>query len=343
MPQSHEGSSAMKRFLRLTGSVATSDGGGQCSSSRALEPGGEAKGASAAEPSDRLLMTTTDLGSFKQSTQNRGKLHQEARSFLNAKCKAFGAQQGGGVQGEPIDSQEWPSWMEYIATHDAADKFIGNKGIIAIRIEEIEGVRDPNRGGKRRVDIVIYNADGEFFRVHPGSKARSDAQVIKGTWVTIGAPKPNGVGAAEPDIEFAARQYRLPPLVLTLEVAQQTPQIHCIGRGQMFSKLQKLPKWYPVELTQASIEDFPWWLWIPTTGRLRDDIIGCGIERIALMETTTDKATDYICRARFLIVHTDKTALLLNASHGMGHRLAYYIEYLDTDSSNYNWWVNWKP
>ena len=110
----------------------------------------------------------------------------------------------------------------------------------------------------------------------------------------------------------------------------------------MFSKLQKLPKWYPLELTEASIEDFPWWLWIPSTGRVRDDIIGCGIERIALMETMKEEATDYICRARFLIVHTDKTALLLNAVHGTGNRLAYWIQDLDTGSSTYNWWVNWK-
>ena len=87
---------------------------------------------------------------------------------------------------------------------------------------------------------------------------------------------------------------------------------------------------------------FPWWLWIPTIGRVRDEVIGCGIERIALTQTATERDTHYICHARFLIVHTDKTALLLNAFHGNGRRSAYYIEMLELDSESYNWWVRWK-
>ena len=130
--------------------------------------------------------------------------------------------------------------------------------------------------------------------------------------------------------------------MLTREVAEQTPQNHRMGRAEMFGKLERLPKEYPVELTQATIDEFPWWLWIPNTGRVRDEVIGCGIERIALVETTTDKRTDAISSARFLIVHTDKTALLLNAFHGAGHRAPYYTNILEPDSLNYDWWVNWK-
>ena len=134
----------------------------------------------------------------------------------------------------------------------------------------------------------------------------------------------------------------LSQLVLTREFAAQIPQHHRIGRAEMFSKLQRLRTVYPLELTQATIDDFPWWLWLPNTGRVRDEVIGCGIERIALVQTTTDKHTDAITSARFLIVHTDKTALLLNAFHAPGLRSPCYIENLEPDSCKYDWWVNWR-
>ena len=109
-----------------------------------------------------------------------------------------------------------------------------------------------------------------------------------------------------------------------------------MGRRQMFDMLQKLPAYIPLELTQASIDVFPWWLWLPTTGPIRDDVIGVGIERIALVQSWAER-TGYVSGARFLIVHTDKTALLLNA-----YGQKYDHEVLETDSDVYNWWVNWK-
>ena len=130
--------------------------------------------------------------------------------------------------------------------------------------------------------------------------------------------------------------------MLTREVAEQIPQNHCIGRREMFSKLQELTSAYPLDLTHVTLDVFPWWLWIPNTGNVRDEVIGCGIERIALVQTTTDKHTDATTSARFLIVHTDKTALLLNAFHAPGFRSPCYIENLEPDSSNYDWWVNWR-
>eukprot|EP00974_Lingulodinium_polyedra_P111613 10794872-Lingulodinium_polyedra.AAC.1 len=110
----------------------------------------------------------------------------------------------------------------------------------------------------------------------------------------------------------------------------------------MFDMLQKVPADRPLELTQASVVVFPWWLWLPTIGPIRDDVIGVGIERVALVQTWAER-TGYVSGARFLLVHTDKKALLLNAFHGEGRRSPYYHEVLETDSDIYNWWVNWKP
>ena len=301
---------------------------------------------SAAEPTDELLLRRAELTGLQQRTPNSSTLHQQARDFLNAKIQDFSQHQAGPVQSDPVDSYDWPTWREYVATLAAAEQIIGTKGITAVRVEQIEGVKDPNRGGERRVDIVLYNADGKFSRLHPGSKRANDAQLIQGNWSSFGAPEPNAKSssAADPEnIESASRQYHEPPLVLTREFAAQIPQHHRIGRVEMFSKLQRLRKEYPLELTQSTIDDFPWWLWIPNTGRVRDKVIGSGIERIALVQTSTDRHTGAITSARFLVVHTDQTALLLNAYHDPRSREPYSIEILEPDSSKYKWWVNWKP
>ena len=34
-------------------------------------------------------------------------------------------------------------------------------------------------------------------------------------------------------------------------------------------------------VTEASVESFPWWLWLPTIGPILNDVIGIGITRIA--------------------------------------------------------------
>ena len=106
--------------------------------------------------------------------------------------------------------------------------------------------------------------------------------------------------------------------------------------------MQKLLASRPLELTQASIAVFPWWLWLPRIGAVRDDVISIGIERIELLHTWTER-TGYVSGARFLIVRTDKTAVLLNAFHGEGRRSPYYHQVLETNSDDYNWWVNSKP
>ena len=311
-----------------------------------------ASAASAAEPSDNLLLRRADLTGLRQHRPDQlRQLHEQARGFLNAKILAFSPHQEGRVQSQPVDTNDWSTWKEYVASHAAAESIFGTQGIKAIHIEQIDGVKDPNRGGQRRVDIVVYNADGQFFRLHPGSKKKSDAQLKQGTWSYFGASEPNAdsSGAAEPrvtdtgSIVSASRQYHEPPQMLTRELAEQIPQNHCIGRREMFSKLQGLSSAYPLDLTHVTQDVFPWWLWIPNIGRVRDEVIGCGIERIALVETISKRSTQAITSARFLIVHTDQTALLLSASDDHDRHTPYHVEVLEPGSPNYNWWVNWSP
>ena len=132
-----------------------------------------ASAASAAEPSDHLLLRRADLTGLRQHRPDLlRQLHVQARDFLNAKIQAFSPHQEGRVQSQPVDPNDWPTWREYVASHAAAGIIVGAQGIKAIHIEQIDGVTDPNRGGQRRVDIVVYNADGRFFRLHPGSKKK---------------------------------------------------------------------------------------------------------------------------------------------------------------------------
>ena len=186
---------------------------------------------------------------------------------------------------------------------------------------------------------MVYNADGKHYRLHPGSKRRHDAQLLE-CKTRIGAAEPNVDKVAS--IEPAAYTYRNAPLVFTRGIAEQIPQVDRIGRRKIFDMLHKLPASRPLELTQASTTVFPWWLWLPTIAAIRDDVIGIGSERIQLLHTWTDR-TGYVSGARFLIVHTDKTTLLLNAFHGEGRRKSYYHQVLETNSDDYNWWVNRKP
>ena len=288
----------------------------------------------------KVLFGIRDLAHLQKTRLDKGKLHEQARGVLNEKIRFFAGNPSDQVLHiHPVDTSNWPTWKEYIASHAAAAQIVGSTGIIAVRIEELEGTVDANRGGARRVDIVMYNADGKHYRLHPGSKRRNDAQLIERKTI-IGAAEPDV--DKEPPIEPAAYTYRKAPLVFTRDTADNIPQVDRIGRRKIFDLLQKLPASRPLELTQASTAVFPWWLWLPTIGAIRDDVIGIGIERIELLHTWTER-TGYVSGARFLIVRTDKTAVLLNAFHGEGRRSPYYHQVLETNAGEYKWWVNRKP
>ena len=188
------------------------------------------------------------------------------------------------------------------------------------------------------MDLALYNAEGKRFRFHPGAKRKNDAQLIESS-TSHRAPEPEA--AQQVEAEPAAFAYREAPLTYTREFASRIPQVDRMGRRRMFELLQRLHGQKPLELTKASVESFPWWLWLPTIGPILNDVIGTGITRIALMQTWVEE-TGYVSGARFLVVHQDKKALLLNAYHGEGRRRPYYHQALETGSEQYEWWVGWK-
>ena len=299
-----------------------------------------ASDASVAEPSAEVLLGIAELQRLQQGGVGKGRLHKEARSLLNEKSRFFAVSPENHVRSLPIHADNWPRWKEYIAGHKDAARLVGSNGIVKISIEEIEGTSDPNRRGSPRVDFVVYNADGNCFRLHPGNKPSSDAQLI--AWKTVG-------GAHEPAVcqgvavETASEAYRWPPEVYTQDYGDSVPQVDRMGRRQMFAKLQNLPLDRPLELTNATIEEFPWWLWVPTIGRDANKIIGDGIERVALMETwtATKEQSDWNW-ARFLFVHRDKTAVLLTARYDGRDRISYRCKGLPVGSPEHAWLVNWR-
>ena len=130
--------------------------------------------------------------------------------------------------------------------------------------------------------------------------------------------------------------YQKPPRVYTRNYAESIPQHDRMGRNRMFEKLKSLPQSRPLELTTSTVDAFPWWLWLPTIGMHREEIIGNGIKRFALMQTWQHRS-GHITAAQFLSVHQDDTAILLNASHDVG----YWTQTLE-DPSEYEWYVNWE-
>ena len=296
--------------------------------------------ASAAEPSARVLLDIAELQRLQEGGVSKGKLHAQARSFLNEKNRFFADSPADHVRYLPIDADEWPTRREYIATHKDAARLLGSNGVVAIRIEEIEGTSDANRSGSPRVDFVVYNKDGFCYRLHPGNRPSNDAQVI--AWKTVG-------GAHEPavcqgvKVETASEAYRWPPEVYTQDYGDSVPQVDSMGKKQMFAKLQNLPLGRPLELTDATLEEFPWWLWVPTIGRDANKVIGDGIERVALMQTWTaaEDQSDWN-GASFLFVHKGRTAVLLTAKSDGRDGISYRCKELPVGSRDYNWWVNWR-
>ena len=106
------------------------------------------------------------------------------------------------------------------------------------------------------------------------------------------------IGAVEPDAtQPAAHTYREPPEYYTVNDAIRFPTVDRMGRNRMFQKAQSLAETRPLELTNASLQEFPWWLWLPTLGSIRDEVIGDGVLRIALLRTWKTRG-NYICNRR---------------------------------------------
>ena len=67
-------------------------------------------------------------------------------------------------------------WVQYVAAHPQSATIIG-PGITHAHAVFLPGTNDPNRGGAPRLDFCFYRTDGTVCRVHPGRRAKEDAQL----------------------------------------------------------------------------------------------------------------------------------------------------------------------
>ena len=136
--------------------------------------------------SEHVLLTKNDLPELRQLVLTfahvLGDLHDEARAFTNKFANAD--HEAIGVQANL--TTEWPNWKLYIASHKQAAELIG-PGVKAFTAELIDGTKDPNRGGRLRLDLVIRHTDNAYWRLHPGSTRKTDA---KPRYFPASAPEP---------------------------------------------------------------------------------------------------------------------------------------------------------
>ena len=210
----------------------------------------DASDASAAEPSAKVLLGIAELQRLRMASGGNRKVHDEARNVLNNKIRSFAEAPAGHVRSLPIVAEEWPTWKEYIANHKEADKVLGSKGIVVIRIEEIEGTSDSNREGKPCVDIVVYTADGYSFRLQPGNKRarvqrgrllrRADASEAQAqiVWETREASRPST------DPLYGVGQSVLHWRSSWFESGEPRPK----GKGK-----KKRPRWFSAEIVHPPV------------------------------------------------------------------------------------------
>ena len=75
------------------------------------------------------------------------------------------------------DLETWFPWRAYIACHPRSSEIIGS-GVTHATAEFINGTKDPNRAGQRRLDFIVRRSDGTLCRLHPGGRRSGDAKLI---------------------------------------------------------------------------------------------------------------------------------------------------------------------
>ena len=121
---------------------------------------------------DAVGLTTSMLTAIRQQEAARGpprSLHRLAREVLNKIHQDHTCCDK--------DLGNFFDWKPYVAAHVSCDKIVGS-GITHAMASFMPQTRDHNRGGAPRLDFCFYRTDGSRCRVHPGAKAKSDAQLI---------------------------------------------------------------------------------------------------------------------------------------------------------------------
>ena len=278
------------------------------------EPFDEALGADegamhdAAKP---VLLAPDELPELRRRGQlPSGRLHDEAREWLNAFAD---------IDAPPVGAvgdltAEWRNWKMYIATHKDAERVIGPV-VVSFTAEFIDGVTDPNRGGRPRLDLVVRHSDGGYVRLHPGSKPSNDAK-----------PRFFPGSAAEP----AADEWRTPGAdgIFLPDRARLVPQGDKLGKQTVWHTVQALRAQglIPDEQGGSSLDitdgaHLRWWLWICNLAAFTWRVIGPGVCSAHVAMNGDDEAV-------FTFTRTDDTEcsvrLCCNA-RGTGRELKVFV------------------
>ena len=147
-------------------------------------------------------------------------------------------------------------------------------GVVAFGAAAVLGTRDPNRGGKPRVDFVIYHVDGAFWRIHPGSQPTGDA-------IPKYFPPPGG-----PPVPPANWWQLLPPEGFHYGHARSVPQTDRLSKKMAWAELGQCADGY---LDDSPTATFKWWLWLCNLGTVTREVLGAGVVRAYLRHHAHDE------------------------------------------------------
>ena len=250
---------------------------------------------------EHVLLTLHDLPELQRRGRALlGVLHDEARAFTDKFANA--EPETIGVQADL--TTEWQNWKLYIANHKLAPDLIG-PGVKAFTVEFIEGTKDPNRGGRPRLDLVIRHSNNAYWRLHPGSTRKNDA-------------KPRLFPASAP--EPAAYEWRRPGAagIFSSDRAKLVPQIDQLGKADIWQAVQRIPRdLIPNEQSGTWLDitngkHLLWWLGICNLGNHTRTVIGAGVHIAQLAMNADDQAV-------FKFTRTDDTELVVRLVGGQGH------------------------
>ena len=164
-----------------------------------------------------------------------------------------------------------------------------------VSVESINGIRDPNRGGHNRIDILVYHRCGAVTRCHPGSTPAQSAlphTISHGSRTYSRAiALDQGIGEAlhvhAPGLggeHVAAAEHDAPPLLVTADdLADINPvDSKLVNAASLRTALARLP---PGE-TNWSHYGFPWWVFMAGRTQNFQTIVREGIIRVTGLNIT---------------------------------------------------------
>ena len=123
------------------------------------------------------LADAEELRRREKAITPKRSLHKLAREALNSISQAATNVEHTEAWRRTEDLETWFPWRAYIACHPRSSEIIGS-GVTHATAEFIDGTKDPNRAGQRRLDFIVRRSDGTLCRLHPGGRRSGDAKLI---------------------------------------------------------------------------------------------------------------------------------------------------------------------